>query len=70
MIKVYSADWCPYCHAEMEWLDDLGIKYEEVNIEQAGIKVESLPTTKIGDETIIGFDRPRIKKALKKNGLL
>ena len=70
MVKVYSAEWCPYCHAEMDWLDDLGVKYEEVDIEKERIKVDSIPMTEINGEKVIGFDRPKIKKLLKKNDLL
>ena len=30
MITVYSTDTCPYCHALMDWLEDLGVEFEEV----------------------------------------
>ncbi|MBQ2660260.1 glutaredoxin family protein [Candidatus Saccharibacteria bacterium] len=64
MIKVYTTTTCPYCHALMEWLDDLGVKYEEVSAEGiAGIT--AVPVTEINGERIVGFDRPAIKKALK-----
>lgn len=69
MIKVYSTATCPYCHALMDWLDDLGVEYEEVDATDiAGIPV--VPVTEIGDLRIEGFDRPAIKKALKKENLL
>lgn len=67
-VKVYSADWCGYCHALMEWLDELGVKYEEINAED--MDLQAIPVTKIGDEEIVGFDRPAILKALKKAGLV
>ncbi|MDO5481147.1 MAG: glutaredoxin family protein [Candidatus Saccharibacteria bacterium] len=70
MIKVYSAEWCPYCHAEMEWLDEMGVEYEEVDIDKEGIKMSSIPVTEIGDERIEGFNRAKIKRVLKKNGLI
>lgn len=69
-VKVYSASWCPYCHAEMEWLDELGVAFEEVDIEEAGVEVTGLPITEIGEEKIEGFDRPAIRRALKKHGLI
>lgn len=69
MIKVYSTATCPYCHALMSWLDDLGVEFEEVNAE--GIDwITTVPVTEIGKEKITGFDRPAIKKALKENDLL
>lgn len=67
-VKVYSADWCGYCHALMEWLDELGVKYEEIDAE--GLDLQAIPVTKIGDEEIVGFDHPAILKALKKAGLV
>ena len=69
MIKVYSTSTCPYCHALMDWLDKKGVEYEEINAEGMD-DITSVPTTEIEGERIIGFDRPAIKKALKKAGLL
>ena len=70
IVKVYSANWCPYCHAEMDWLDDLNVKYEEIDIEEEGIELSSIPITEIDEIKIEGFDRPAIKKALKKHGII
>ena len=56
---------CPYCHALMDWLDDLGVEYEEVDA-TGNPDITVVPVTEIGDEKIVGFDRPAIKKALKK----
>ena len=53
----------------MDWLDSLNVEYEEVNAEgMSGIT--AVPVTEVNNEKIVGFDRPAIKKALKKNGLL
>lgn len=65
MIKVYSTATCPYCHALMDWLDDLGVEYEE--IDASGMDdIQVVPVTEINGQRIEGFDRPAIKKALKK----
>lgn len=65
MIKVYSTATCPYCHALMDWLDDMGVEYEEVDA--TGMEdIDVVPVTEINGERIVGFDRPAIKKALKK----
>lgn len=69
MIKVYSTTTCPYCHALMDWLDNLGIDYEEINAENMD-DITTVPVTEIGDFRIVGFDRPAIKKALKNAKLL
>ncbi|MBQ9403181.1 glutaredoxin family protein [Candidatus Saccharibacteria bacterium] len=68
VVKVYSTSWCPYCHVLMDWLDTLGVKYEEIDAE--GMDLQAVPVTEIGDEKIVGLDRPAIKKALKSAGLL
>jgi hypothetical protein len=48
----------------MDWLDDLGVEYEE--IDAAGVEgISAVPVTEINGERIVGFDRPAIKKALK-----
>lgn len=64
MIKVYTTPTCVYCHALLEWLDQEGIKYEEVDASTMP-DIEAVPVTKIGDKTIVGFDRRAIKKALE-----
>ena len=68
MVKIYTTPTCIYCHALMDWLDSKGIKYAEMDArEKPGI--HTVPVTVIGDEEIVGFDRPAIKKALTKAGL-
>ena len=67
-VKVYSTSWCPYCHAVMDFLDSLGVEYEEVDAED--MELAAVPVTEIGKEKIVGFDRPAIKKALKEAGAI
>lgn len=64
MIKVYTTPTCIYCHALMDWLEKQGIKYEEIDASEIE-GITAVPVTEIGDERIIGFDRPAIIKALK-----
>lgn len=64
MIKVYTTQTCMYCHALMEWLDDQGIEYQEIDATQVP-GITAVPVTEIGDQRIVGFDRSAIKKALK-----
>lgn len=68
-VKVYSTSTCPYCHALMDWLEELGVEYQEINAENMP-EISAVPVTEIGKERIVGFDRPAIKKALKENGIL
>ncbi len=65
MIKVYTTETCAYCHALMDWLDEQGIEYTEMDATKEP-DISSVPVTEINGERIIGFDRPAIKKALNK----
>ena len=64
MIKIYTTPTCMYCHALMDWLDDLGVKYIEVDATKHP-EITTVPVTEIDRKKIVGFDRPAIKKALK-----
>lgn len=63
MIKVYTTPTCIYCHALMEWLDEQGIEYQEIDA-SGDPEITAVPVTEIGSERIVGFDRPAIKRAL------
>lgn len=73
---IYTTPTCTFCHALMDWMDQKNIAYEEKDctkpevekeiMDKLGHEVEVVPTTVIGDEIIEGFNRPAIKKALKK----
>ena len=65
MIKVYTTPTCAYCHALMDWLDSKGIEYQEIDATKEP-DINAVPVTEINGERIVGFDRPAIKKALKK----
>jgi len=67
-VEVYSTSSCPYCHVLMNWLDELGVSYQEIDAEK--MNLQSVPVTKIGGKEIVGFDRPAIKKALKEEGII
>lgn len=64
MIKVFTTPTCVYCHALMDWLDDQGIAYEEVDA-STDDKIAAVPVTEINGQRIVGFDRRAIKKAIK-----
>ena len=63
MIKVYTTQTCPYCHALMDWLEKEHIEYEEVDATNLP-DIQVVPVTEINGQRIEGFDRPAIKKAL------
>lgn len=73
-ITVYSTSWCGYCHQLKSWLKEQNLEFKEIDIEEdsdAGKQVVEatkqmgVPVTKIGDQYIVGFDRPKLEAALK-----
>lgn len=63
MIRVYTTPTCAYCHALMDWLDDMGVEYEEMDATKEP-DIAAVPVTEIDGKRIVGFDRPAIKRAL------
>jgi len=78
-VTVYSAGWCAFCHAAKDYLDKLGVKYTDKDVEmdvQNGLEAvnksgqRGIPVLDIGGTIIIGFDRPKIDFALKQHQLV
>ena len=66
MIKIYSANWWGSCIAAKKLLDDKGLSYETINIDEKGISREELmkltgghtiPQIIIDDKPIGGFEQ-------------
>ncbi|HTB49023.1 MAG TPA: glutaredoxin domain-containing protein [Verrucomicrobiae bacterium] len=77
-VIVYSASWCAFCHAAMEYLDKLGVKYTDKDVEKdpaAAVEAtdksqqRGIPVIDIAGTIIVGFDRPKIDAALKTHHL-
>ena len=64
MIKVYTTETCAYCHALMDWLEKMGVDFEEIDATK-NPAIATVPVTIIDETEIVGFDRPAIKRALK-----
>jgi glutaredoxin 3 len=78
-ITIYSADWCAFCHAAKDYMDKLGVKYTEKNVEedvafaQEAVQKSGqtgIPVIDIDGKVIIGFDRPKIDTELKAKKLV
>jgi glutaredoxin len=76
-VIVYGAEWCAFCHAAMQYFDQLGVKYEYRNVEEnreygeEAVKKSGqfgIPVIDMDGEIIVGFDRPKIDSALRANG--
>lgn len=73
-VIVYSATWCAFCHAAMDYFDKIGVKYEDRDVEadqafmQEAITKSGqmgIPVIDIDGEIIVGFDKPKIDQLLK-----
>ncbi len=42
MITVYTSNWCDYCNAAKNLLNELNIDFKEINIEENNISREEL----------------------------
>lgn len=74
MIKVYTTPTCIYCHALMNWLNEEGIDFQEIDANTVP-GITAVPVTVISDKDnknpiqIIGFDRDGITETIEKYGL-
>lgn len=69
MVNVYTSLDCAYCEALLDWLDSLGVRYQQLPASKLK-NLKTTPTTQIGDKFIPGFNRPALKRELKAAGLL
>lgn len=78
-VTIYSAPWCSFCHMAKQYLDGKKVPYKDIDVEKDPSAAHTLvqktgqagiPVIEIGDETIIGFDRPQIDLALRHHKLI
>lgn len=73
-VIIYTSDTCGYCHAAKEYLDAIGVKYNEKNVsrdvdarkELIQKKFMGVPVIIVGDETIQGFNKDRLAELFEK----
>lgn len=79
MVTIYSAPWCAFCHAAKDYLDKLGVKYTDLNVEHDPAALNAsvqksgqmgIPVIDIEGDIIVGFDRQRIDASLKSHNLV
>jgi glutaredoxin 3 len=79
MVTIYTTTWCGFCKTAKQYLDKLGVKYTEKDVEKdpdAGAEAVfksgqmGVPIIDIKDTIIVGFDKPAIDKALADNDLV
>ena len=73
-VKVYSTPTCPWCHRVKEFLNEIKVEFEDINVAEDQKAAEEMvdksgqrgvPVIEIDGEIIIGFNPDAIKKALK-----
>jgi len=77
-VTVYSTTWCGFCHQAKKYFDDIKVAYKDIDVEADPKAAETMvekskqmgvPVIEIGDEVIVGYDRPKIDAALKRHKL-
>ncbi len=72
-ILVYSTNACPWCHRVKQWLDEHGVKYEDVNLNADPSRIQEMvdksgqmgvPVIDVDGQIIVGFDEEKLKAAL------
>jgi len=72
-IKIYTTPSCPYCSAAKRFFRSLGIPFKEVDVSRNPREAELLykktkqmgvPVIEIGNQIVIGFNRPKIERLL------
>lgn len=71
-VFVYSSDTCPYCTLAKDYLTEIGVEFEEKNIQRDNEARKELmemghmgvPVIVIGKEEIVGFDKDKIDELL------
>lgn len=78
-VTIYTATWCGFCHTAKRYLDQLGVKYEDKDVEhdqanaQAAVEKSGqmgIPVIDVNGTIIVGFDKPKLDDALKANNLV
>jgi len=73
-VTIYSTTWCHFCKEAKKFFTENNVKFKEINVEEdqeaAREMVEKsgqmgVPVIDIDGTIIVGFDRTKIKKALK-----
>jgi glutaredoxin-like YruB-family protein len=73
-VTVYTTPTCTWCTTLKTYLDQQGVRYQEVNVAADTSAAEAMvrksgqqgvPQTEINGQMIVGFDKPRINQLLE-----
>ncbi len=74
-VILYTTPTCVFCPLVKNFLEEKGVKYEEVDVSKDAKALEEMkektgqmgvPVTLIGDKVVIGFDKNKLEKLLAK----
>jgi mycoredoxin len=79
-VTIYTTGWCASCAMAKRYLRQMGITYEEIDIESVPGAAEvvmnvargykTVPTVIVGETVVVDWDRRALKNALVAEGLL
>ena len=73
-VTVYSTPTCPWCRRAEEFLSQRGVPFRKIDVSvdtQAANEMvlrsgqQGVPVITVGDEVVVGFDRPRLERLLE-----
>ncbi|HET7673529.1 MAG TPA: glutaredoxin family protein [Candidatus Saccharimonadales bacterium] len=79
MITIYSTRTCGFCHAAKQYLNGLGVDYDEVKVDEIPDGPQKLidksgqlgvPVIDFDGNIIIGFNRPQLDLLLREKKLI
>ena len=73
-ITLYSTHNCPYCRQARQFLQQKGVRFQELNIQQniraqrtlAKMGARAVPVIMVGDARVDGFDKQRLERLLER----
>lgn len=76
VVKLYGAEWCPFCVSTKQWLDKHGVEYEYIDVDLDGKRDEmkkvvpnneTIPVVQIGDKGFVNPSKDFLSKELNIN---
>jgi glutaredoxin-like protein NrdH len=75
-VTVFALSTCPYCRMARAYLDESGVVYDAIEVDKLEGQERtdtidrvkrlsggtSFPVVVVGDEVVVGFNKPRIKE--------
>lgn len=78
-VILYSTENCPYCHMARDYLNELGVEFENRDVGEDEAAAQEMitksdqmgvPVIEVGEVIIVGFEREAVRKALADAGLV